>query len=130
MPFVNPNFKDLDYDLKASPKPKVERKPVANPKALSPVLIAQMIRSAATPGSGVTQASLLSLVVSGMVMSYGTHGAAFEKERPGVYIVSYFLEGTLVDTLQAANTAEAKSLVIEYLVNAAREDIAKEKANA
>jgi hypothetical protein len=129
MPFVSPNFQDASYELKSIPKPKIV-KPMANPKALSPVLIASMIRSAATPGSGVTQASLLSLVISSTVMTYGTHAASFEKERPGVYVVSYYLEGTMVDQVQAANTAEAKSLVIEYLVNAAREEIAKEKQNA
>jgi hypothetical protein len=129
MPFISPNFQDTLYQAKSTPKPEPIRKPMANPKTLSPVLIASMIRNAATKGSGVTRSSLLSLVNSNTILSYGDHGAAYEKEKPGVYIVSYFLEGQVMDTVQATNTHEAKSLVIEHLVEQAEKDIAQEKSN-
>jgi hypothetical protein len=129
MPFVSPNHKDEQYNLQSVPKPVV-RKPMPNPRAVSPVIVRNSIRAAATPGSGVTRTSLLGFVSSGMVLSYGDNGAAYEKEKPGLYVVNIYLEGTLVDQHQVASTAEAKSLVVEHLVNCAEQEIAKEKQNA
>jgi hypothetical protein len=93
--------------------------PQAN-NTLSPSVFAALLRSVAE--GSLRAASLMANVQNDIPISFKRHSAKFTKQAPGSFRITFYEDAHEVGSEMASTPAEAKMLVLEYLVSKVQQD--------
>lgn len=82
---------------------------------LSPSLFALLLEQAAE--GKVRPANLISNVQNGQPVTWQHHSAAFTKDAPGRFTVTFYRDAQAVGTEFASTPVEAKLMVLDYVIS-------------
>lgn len=88
-------------------------------KTLPPSLMAVLVEQVAA--GRLKQASVVSNINADIPVTYQQASARFVKDSPGSYSVFFYRDAQEVGHEKAASPVEAKLLVLDYVVSAAKE---------